>query len=155
MKSTIRIDVSPHDNRPVISIKSITSSDDLRDKALINFLSPIEIKRAKGKATFLHIQHKSTYVGLSTDCGDDWEVTSFPRDIATLDQIEGMYKLLCFQTGTNFAMCNDGSNLSFENIDTGKRSANMYIDNLEEKDYHTLAKEVEENFKSIIVKSKK
>lgn len=157
MKSTIRIDVSPIDNRPVISIKSISSSDDLRDKALINFLSPIECKRQRKKDTYLHIQHKSSFggIGVGIESGDNWEVSSFPRDMSTLNQVEGMYKLICFQTDDNFTMCNTGTELYFENTESGKKSENINIDLLEDADYHTLAKIIDENFKSIIVKKKK
>lgn len=150
MKSTIRIDVSPVDNRPIISIKSVTTSDDLRDKALINFLDPILIKKNKGKGTYLHIQHKSNFAGTISECGDHWEVSSFNRDMSVLDQISGMYRLLCHQTGNTFVMCNGGNDLCFENLETGKRSEYLNIDHLEDLDYHSFAGKIEENFKSII-----
>lgn len=154
MKSTIRIDFAPMDSRPVITIKSVSSSDDLRDKALVNFLAPIVNKQDRLKETYLRIARTSQFAGTNSECGDTWEISSFGRDNITLHKIEGMHSLLCVQSKQNIGMCNTGSQLYFENLETGKSSEKLNIDDLEFNDYHKLASTIEENFKSIIKKSK-
>lgn len=120
MKSTIRIDFSELGNEPVISIKSISSSDDLRDKSLINFLKPIQRKLQRGAETFLHIQHKGNFAGCGpgSECGDYWEVSSFPTDMRILNRIEGMYEAYNFLNTTQFSMCNTGAEIYFDQIHT-------------------------------------
>lgn len=152
MKSKILIDFSELGNEPVISIKSISSSDDLRDKALVRFLSPIENKIRRHKETYLHITHKSSFgsIGSVSESGNTWEITSFNRDMSLLNEISGMYKLLCFESDNNHTMCNTGTHLYFENLGNGKKSANISIDDLENIEYHALAETISKNFKSIL-----
>lgn len=52
-------------------------------------------------------------------------------------------------------MCNTGHQLYFEDMENGKSSEKLNIDDLEFMDYHKLASIIEENFKSIIPKKAK
>ena len=58
MKSSIKIDFDSQD-KPVISIKCVTSSDDLRDKALTSFLRKLGFTHAHfGQDASLKIDYK-------------------------------------------------------------------------------------------------
>jgi hypothetical protein len=89
MKSSIKIDTDFED-RPIIKITSITSSDDLRDKALASFLRKLGFKYilqdSEETATLEITCHGCGAAGLNSDTYELFTVRPVPNSATKISK---------------------------------------------------------------------
>lgn len=87
MKSTIRIDVDLND-KPVIQIKCVHTSDDLRDKSLTSLLRKLGFTHAHfGQKATLEIEYSGWGGGEGGDCYEHFTLSPITDSAKCFDEL--------------------------------------------------------------------
>lgn len=130
MKSTIKVDLD-YEGRSYIKINAVENTDDLRDKALHQFLERVVLV-GDNQSNFLEITRICNYASTDGNSygGSNWSITSGVNKVRVqaLSIIEGAF-YSCAETLNikGLAMANTGTHIYFETVDYKKKTEELEI----------------------------